>query len=342
MDLKGQGIAAAKVLAAALGAIPVVLAVGGSAAAGDFGLPAKCDLGTDCFFQQYVDMDAGKEAKDPLCGAKTYNDHKGTDLRILSMRDVERRVPVVAVGEGRVLRVRDGEPDKLMETQSDRAAVAGKECGNGLVMSLTSGYEVQYCHMREGSLVVKAGETVTKGQQLGDVGSSGMAQFPHVHITVRKGEDVVDPLTGRTMAAGCSADFAKDASLFEPGIVDRINPAAPEILAMGIAGEPVKHASLVEDGPPPTVTAKDPIFVAWGWFANLEQGDRIRIALKAADGATVAEVTAEPVDRNKATYSAFAGKKRSLPAGDYEATVAVLRQDRIVATKTGRYSVSAQ
>jgi hypothetical protein len=341
MDMKRTAIEMSRAVVAMLGAVPITLLANGIAVAGDFGLPARCDLGENCFFQQYVDMDAGKQARDPLCGMKTYDGHKGTDLRILSMRDVERRVPVLAVGEGRVLRVRDGEEDHLMETQSDRAAVEGKECGNGLVMSLKSGYEVQYCHMRKDSLMVRAGDIVNKGQQLGEVGASGMAQFPHVHITVRKGDEIIDPLTGRTMAEGCSADAGTDASLFEAGIVGEIDTTAPEILAMGIAGAPIKHDDLVRQGPPPVATAKDQMFVAWVWLANLEKGDRIRIALKSDDGSSMVELTTEPVDRNKASYSAFAGKRRSLPAGDYEATVAILRQDNVVETKTGRYSVPA-
>jgi hypothetical protein len=102
----------------------------------ELGLPARCELGKTCFVQQYPDMAAGDAVADPLCGTLTYDGHSGTDLRILSMKDVEAGYAVVAVGDGEVLRVRDQEQDHLIETESDPASVAGRECGNGLVIQL--------------------------------------------------------------------------------------------------------------------------------------------------------------------------------------------------------------
>src|SRR5690606_27061924 len=116
----------------ALAAIPLAISV--SALALDFGLPAACRLGEDCFVQQYPDMDPGSGAVDPFCGSATYDGHDGTDLRILSMKDVARGIQVLAMADGRVLRSRDGEPDRLVLTAEDRKVVSSKECGNGLVI----------------------------------------------------------------------------------------------------------------------------------------------------------------------------------------------------------------
>lgn len=296
----------------------------------ELGLPAACDLGKDCFLQQYVDMDEGAGVADPLCGSQSYDGHKGTDLRILSLKDMEKGYAVTAVADGEVLRLRDGEADRLVESEADRQAIAGKECGNGLVMRLEEGYEVQYCHLRRESLVVRPGERVTKGQKLGEIGASGLAQFPHVHITVSHEGEVVDPLTGRRLAEGCTADFRKEASLFEPAIVERLDPTRPDILASGLAGSPVDHQALVEEGPPPMVSAQDGLFVAWSWFTNLRKGDRIRILLKDGQGNAVVDHTGEPLDRDKATFSAFAGRKRPLAPGRYEIEVSVLRGETAV------------
>lgn len=293
----------------------------------ELGLPAECELGKTCFMQQYPDMDAGSGVADPLCGSQSYDGHKGTDLRILSLKDMEKGYPVIAVGDGKVLRVRDGETDHLVESEEDRARIAGKECGNGLVMQIEDGYEVQYCHLRKGSLAVRPGTDVRKGERLGEIGASGLAQFPHVHITVSQNGEPLDPLTGRKLSEGCASEFRQDASLFSSDIVEKLDLAKPEILASGLAGKPVDHQALVIEGPPSLVSSADSLFVAWAWFANLRKGSTIKLVLKDEQGNTLVDHSSEPLDRDKATFSAFAGRKRMLPTGRYQLDVSVLQGD---------------
>jgi len=296
----------------------------------ELGLPAQCELGKTCFVQQYPDMAAGDAVADPLCGGLTYDGHSGTDLRILSMKDMEAGYAVIAVGDGKVLRVRDQEQDHLIETESERASVAGRECGNGLVMQLQDGYEVQYCHLRKGSLAVKPGDVVQTGDRLGEIGASGLAQFPHIHITVSRNGDTLDPLTGRKLSEGCASTFRPDESLFAPEIVAKIEPAKPDILAFGVAGRPVAYEALVREGPPPVVSTSDSVFVTWAWFANLKSGSVVRLVLKDAKGDTLVDHTGEPLERNKAAYAAFAGKKRTLPPGQYQIEVSVTLDSTIL------------
>ncbi|CAK7262052.1 MULTISPECIES: M23 family metallopeptidase [unclassified Shinella] len=315
----------------ALASIAVVsLLSAAPAPALELGLPAQCELGKTCFMQQYPDMDAGAGVADPLCGSQSYDGHKGTDLRILSMKDMEKGYAVIAVADGKVLRVRDGEADHLVETEEDRARIAGKECGNGIVMQLAEGYEVQYCHLRKGSLAVRPGAEVRKGDRLGEVGSSGFAQFPHVHITLSHGGEPLDPLTGRKLSQGCTSTAPREASLFSPDIVEKLNLTRPDILASGLAGAPVDHQALVKEGPPPQVVASDRMFVAWAWFTNLGKGSTIRLVLKDGQGNTLVDYTSEPLDRDKATFSAFAGRKRTLPPGRYVVDVSVTRSDAVL------------
>jgi D-3-phosphoglycerate dehydrogenase len=51
-----------------------------------------------------------------------------------------------------------------------RGEIAGRECGNGVVIAHEDGWETQYCHMRRGSVAVQPGERVARGQTLGLVG----------------------------------------------------------------------------------------------------------------------------------------------------------------------------
>jgi murein DD-endopeptidase MepM/ murein hydrolase activator NlpD len=64
--------------------------------------------------------------------------------------------------------------------------------GNRVILALEDGTEIWYCHLT--SFSVSPGETVTGGQQVGTVGSTGNSTGPHLHLEVRPGAgDAVDP-----------------------------------------------------------------------------------------------------------------------------------------------------
>jgi murein DD-endopeptidase MepM/ murein hydrolase activator NlpD len=64
--------------------------------------------------------------------------------------------------------------------------------GNQTIETLTDGTEIWYCHQT--TIGVRPGETVTSGQQIGTVGSTGNTTGPHLHLEVRPGGgDPVDP-----------------------------------------------------------------------------------------------------------------------------------------------------
>ena len=310
-----------------------------AACALELGLPAQCIMGKDCFVQQYPDMDAGPGASDPFCGSSTYDGHDGIDLRVLSMVDVARGVAVVAMADGTVLRSRDGEPDHLVTSEADRVAVADKECGNGMIVDHGGGFEVQYCHLRQGSLAVKRGDAVKRGQKLGEIGASGLAEFPHVHVTVRHDGKPIDPVTGHELLAGCLRAGETTRSLFAPEIIAALAKGESELIAFGLAGGPVDHAALSVSGPPPQATIASPAIVGWGWFINLRKGDRIVVLLSGPDGQQIAINRSEPLDRAKASYSAFAGKKGAPKPGVYEVKVAVERGGSVLFERSGTYSI---
>lgn len=304
----------------------------------ELGLPAQCTLGADCFVQQFPDMDPGPDAVDPFCGSATYEGHDGLDLRVLSMKDVARGVPVLAMADGVVLRSRDGEPDRLVVSESDRAGVASRECGNGVVIEHGDGVETQYCHMKQGSLVVQPGDAMRKGQPIGQIGASGLAQFPHVHVSLRRDGVALDPVTGRAIGGGCEGGDATDIAIGHPH-ADLIGRGETQLLAFGLAGAPIDHAALAVSGPPPVAVRASPALVGWAWMQNLQQGDRISIEVIDPAGSAFATGTTDPMDRSKATYSSFAGKRGSPTAGDYAVTVELLRNGRAIIERTASYRV---
>ena len=309
------------------------------AAAAELGLPADCALGRDCFVQQFPDMDPGPEAVDPFCGIATYDGHDGTDLRILSMADVERGVPVIAMADGKVLRLRDGEPDRLVLNDDDRKAVASKECGNGLVIDHGDGLQVQYCHLKQGSISVSAGAIVKRGDHVGEIGASGLAQFPHVHVTVRKNGQKIDPSTGNAIGAGCKPDLTSRGNTFRPG-----RPAAPWTRRhadprSGSGGRGDRLSQSRRVGSPRPGTGNSPALVGWVWLMNLRKDDRIALTVTAPSGDVLSSQTTDPMDRPKASYSAFTGKRGTPSPGTYVLTVTLIRDGKEALTRTEQYLV---
>lgn len=301
-------------------------------AAVELGSPAGCKIGVECFVQQYPDMADGPDIADPLCGSATYDGHDGTDLRLLSLPDIQPSVPVLAMADGVVLRGRDGMPDRLVQTQEDRAAVAGRECGNGLVVDHEGGIEAQYCHLRQGSIAVAPGQSVGKGDIVGAIGASGLVQFPHVHVVVRRNDEVVDPLTGRALGEACAPQAVPD-PLWEPEVAGVMSGADAQIVALGVTDGPVDHDSLTALGPPGTASADADAIVGWAWFLNLRGGDRVRVALTGPAAEPLAENASPPLERAKADYSAFAGRRITPQPGSYRVVAQIVRGGRVIAER---------
>ena len=146
-------------------------------------LPIKCQPGVSCFFQNYVDHDASDKARDYRCGGRSYDGHDGTDIRIRNLEIQRQGIEVLAAAPGRVIGGRNDMEDVSVKTVG-KAAIAGKECGNGVLIEHESGWRTQYCHMAKGSVRVKVGDQMTTGQPIGLVGLSGDTEFFHLLFTV--------------------------------------------------------------------------------------------------------------------------------------------------------------
>jgi hypothetical protein len=255
-----------------------------------FGLPIACQIGADCWVQQYVDHDPSSGVKDYACGAQTYDGHDGTDIRI---RDT-----------------------------AARAAVCNRECGNGVLIDHGGGWETQYCHLRSGSISVRAGDSVTSGQRLGDVGFSGMAAFPHVHLTVRKDGAAVDPFRNTADVTSCGAP---ENPLWTEDALGELAYSKGDIIGSGFAPgavelEQLESGRLTPDAPP----ADWPGLVAYLWAINLLANDEVSVTIKGPKGFSAANSVT--LDRHKAQYMLFAGKKRppgGWPKGEYIARLEI-------------------
>jgi murein DD-endopeptidase MepM/ murein hydrolase activator NlpD len=295
---------------------------------GSLGLPVSCMLGTDCFVQQMPDIDPSPAVLDPLCGRASYQGHDGWDIRLRTLDDIAQDVPVLAVADGTVVRNRDGVPDQIYDDARDEARVADKECGNGLVIEHENGLSSQYCHLKNGSILVRPGLQVQKGQRVGAIGSSGLAEFPHVHLSIRQDGKLVEPLTGKILGDQKPVCGDLSAGLFEPGVERALNRQAVAILDSGLANAAPNLPDLVRSGAPPVVTAGSDRIVAWLWAINIEEGYRFRIKLVGPDETVLVDHTTTALASRKANYLAYAGRKMDARPGRYSLHVEILDGDK--------------
>ena len=289
---------------AAAAILALVLAAPAGAEAPRLTLPLACNLGENCYIQHYADRDPGAGVRDHACGAASYDAHDGTDFALPTLAAMAAGVAVLAVAPGTVAATRDGQPD------GDFAAggnVAGKECGNGVVIDHGQGWQTQYCHLAAGSVAVARGDAVSAGTPLGHVGLSGKSEFPHLHLTVRHGGTVVDPFAPNP-AAGCPVDAT--AALWQ--VPPAYMPAG--ILDLGLTVNPPDYASVKAGAPRANVLpAKAPQLIVWAYGWGGRTGDVLHLTLTGPAGFHFAH--AAPIERDQALFYRYAGARIPSPAG---------------------------
>ncbi len=319
-----------------LPAAALILAATAPSVAFEVALPIDCTVGTDCVVQHYFDRDPGGDRRDYMCGHQTYDGHDGIDIRIPNLRAMEAGVAVLAAADGTVKATRDGMADaNVGETGID--AVKDRECGNGVLVEHADGWSTQYCHMKKGSIRVREGDTVTTGTPLGEVGLSGMTEFPHVHFTVRKGDTEVDPfaLEPETPSPACAFAGDPGTAIWTPEAKAALVYRPAFVLNAGFADAAVEMEQ-IESGEVEDVkmSPQSPALVFYGRAIGIETGDVQRVVIHAPDGSVFAENEVEPVDRPKAQYFAFTGKKlktAAWPSGTWRGRYSVIRNGDEVA-----------
>ncbi len=299
--------------------------------------PIDCKVGEGgpCFIQNYVDHDPGPGFRDFACGHLGYDGHSGTDFALPSEAEIARGVDVLAAAPGIVKRVRDGMRD-VRYRDALKSELNGRDCGNAVLLDHGNGWETQYCHLRQGSLNVTPGTKVQTGDILGEVGMSGMAAFPHLHVSLRKDGQIVDPFDPTPLAqpqsTRCQGTPHPDALWQEPlpyhatGLVSiGFSPGVPEYDAIkrGVAHHP-------------QLSRKSRALVLWGQGFGARPGDVMRLQIYSPEG-LVFETDA-PIEKRQARYFRAGGRKTQgapwfIP-GSYRGVVTLIREGQVVSHKT--------
>lgn len=106
--------------------------------------------------------------KDPIVGVKSY--HTGIDMAC------PQGTPILASNSGTV-----------------SFAGFSNIYGNYVIINHPNGYQTLYGHMSK--IIAKKGQWVSQGTRIGLVGSTGYSTGPHLHFTVYKNGQLVNPMT---------------------------------------------------------------------------------------------------------------------------------------------------
>ncbi|PRY92617.1 peptidase M23-like protein [Hasllibacter halocynthiae] len=287
--------------------------------------PVACTPGETCFVQNYVDRDPTGGVADLLCGPLSYDGHEGTDIALPTLAAMERGVDVLAAAPGIVRGTRDALPDVSFR---DEAApdLAGRDCGNGVLVDHGGGWSTQYCHLRRGSVAVRSGQRIRAGHVLGQVGLSGLTEFPHLHFTVREGDAPVDPFD-RTGVATC------DDGDLHPLWRDPVPYDPAGAMAAGLSSTMPSWDAIRAGGVDPAPSAAGELHL-WAAFHGGRAGDEVAMAITGPNG-TIHESTLM-LDRDQAQFFRSSGLRPpegGWPPGRYEGRAALIRDGQTIETQ---------
>ncbi len=171
----------------------------------------------------FVDHNAAfpNQVQDYNCGVRTYDlasgyNHKGVDIFTWPFgwnKMDNSEVQIVAAAPGTIVQKSDG--------NFDRNCAMGSGAWNAVYIRHADNSIAWYGHMKNGSTTSKAvGETVSAGEYLGIVGSSGSSTGPHLHFELYGSDGLLkDPYQGTCNTMNANSWWAVQ----EPYRVPKIN-----------------------------------------------------------------------------------------------------------------------
>jgi biotin carboxyl carrier protein len=94
------------------------------------------------------------------------------------------RQPILSAAAGTVVAAQDGLANSAEIPAPTNLATVEETVGNHVIVQMSDGVYVLYAHMDPGSVAVRVGDQVSRGQQLGLIGNSGISTTPHLHFQI--------------------------------------------------------------------------------------------------------------------------------------------------------------
>ncbi|WP_252177935.1 M23 family metallopeptidase [Endozoicomonas sp. 4G] len=272
----------------------------------DFIFPVACHYGVDCFIQNYVDHDPTAGYSDYQCRQQTYDGHSGTDIRLINLPQMDKGVPVLAAASGKVVATRDGVTDAYLDP-ARREEIKRIGLGNAVVIQHSHGWRTIYGHLKKGSLTIKKGDHVIQGQSLGEIGLSGLTEFPHVHFQVTHHNKTIDPFIGKPDRGKCGDTLnsqwlgtADNKITYFPGL----------LLDQGFSKTPPENYRTIETGNFNKGSGdKSQHLFFWVRFIGLSMGDQVTLSFVAPNSERIREHSFPKLKSSKAQQLYYIGIK---------------------------------
>ncbi|MDL2320713.1 peptidoglycan DD-metalloendopeptidase family protein [Alistipes sp. OttesenSCG-928-B03] len=123
---------------------------------------------------------------------------------------------ITAPCEGTVVMAVDGIPDNKPGATNPLMAL-----GNSVILRTAQDEYVVLAHFKRGSVAVRDGQKVARGEKLGLCGNSGNSTEPHLHFHIQNGPDLVNA-TGIKCAFGAITANGQPRERYSPVKGDRI------------------------------------------------------------------------------------------------------------------------
>ncbi len=290
--------------------------------------PLACSVGRDCFIAAYPDVTAGTDPTKPVdhrCGNRTLPGLAETQIVFKDWNAGLADQAVYPVAVGKVTQVVADFVDGDMQT-------VNHACGN-LVMVDHGGWESTYCHLRQNSVAVKAGQSVSGQDVLGLVGQSGTVVEPMLALQITRDGQAYDPFLSQAIhkAVPCNKQAAKG------DWAEDIHYLDATIISDGFAPRVVNHLEVKANAQLSArdLTSHSPYLVGWARVQHVMAGDEESFTLMSPTGQKVEE-RVQKLPGASEDYLSFvfvkAGKE-GLAAGDWSSHYQLKRSGRIILQK---------
>ena len=288
--------------------------------------PLTCDAPANCIPLVYADHLPGPGVQDYNCGLNAREQSGVTHIALRSLAEVDLNISVLAAARGKVRGTRDGIRDEGPELR-DANGKPPPFCGNAVEIIHEGGWISRYCHMREGSVLVKAGDDLQAGDVIGYAGWSGKAPLPGLGFRLKHENIILDPFTGKSLGENCTAKGkplwtgipAKAKEYEDIIVIDAGFSATPQPLLPDIIRGYHRQT---------TLPATAPSLVFWALIGNVVPGEQRTLQIVGPDDKIVAEQKHTERDINPVMLlhtGAMRPKQGWLP-GTYSASIVISRE----------------
>ncbi len=299
-----------------------------------FNLPLRCQYQKDCFIQHYVDNDFNNinQYQDYNCGVLSYNQHKGTDFRIKNLQELDKNYEILAAADGIVIGIRNNAKD--YDFTKKPQLVKNIECGNGVTIKHEEDFETQYCHLKRGTLIPKIGQKIKTGDKIGIMGMSGKTEFPHLHFTVRKNDQIIDPFSSNKTIKNINCNSKKKplwkkevSRLLEYFPITVLDAGFSNIIPSNNKKQRVRELAASK------VNINNDKLIFWLDIIGIKKNDILSAKLKDKNQKIIAKNSTK-FTKNKAQYFQFIGKKNlKLEKGSYSGEINIIRDNKVLFKK---------